>query len=532
MSKKIFVLLLVLMSVSLIGIIFIQYFFILKNYEENNKQFSINVNYVLEETTSDVERNEFRKYVRKFRDLIANEALVDVDTLSIQNLIIIDENPEKRETIIYKNGVIEENLIIPKTKSYYDDIIDVISDRENISIKRLSNQREEKVFSNRRIEDNLSPEQFLLKVGKISKSKEVLFESAYNDISKRNPIEERIGDINKFEKIIERNLERMNINLDFEYAIYDQDSITKISSEKFDLSNQSYSSLIFKDENDLSNYSLKVAFPGRTPFLLGSLVSVIITSIIFTSIIIIAYVTTILLLLRQRQISQIKTDFINNMTHEFKTPIATINLALSAIKNPKTIVNKEKVKKYLQMIYDENNRMHDQVENVLMISHLERNQLNIEKTKQDINEIIDLAISHVSLIVENNNGNIITEKDADNSMVIGNETHLINVMVNILDNAIKYNDNSPEIFIKTLNIGSRILIEIKDNGIGMSKAVQSKIFEKFYRKQTGDLHDVKGHGLGLAYVKKIIAFHNGNITVDSAVGKGSKFTIQLNTLTK
>ena len=220
------------------------------------------------------------------------------------------------------------------------------------------------------------------------------------------------------------------------------------------------------------------------------------------------------------------------MTHEFKTPIATINLALSAIKNPKTIVNKEKVKKYLQMIYDENNRMHDQVENVLMISHLERNQLNIEKTKQDINEIIDLAISHVSLIVENNNGNIITEKDADNSMVIGNETHLINVMVNILDNAIKYNDNSPEIFIKTLNIGSRVLIEIKDNGIGMSKAVQSKIFEKFYRKQTGDLHNVKGHGLGLAYVKKIIAFHNGNITVDSAVGKGSKFTIQLNTLTK
>ena len=234
MSKRIFVLLLVLMSVSLIGIIFIQYFFILKNYEENNKQFSINVNYVLEETTSDVERNEFRKYVRKFRDLIANEALIDIDTLSIQNLIIIDENPEKRETIIYKNGVIEENLIIPKTKSYYDDIIDVISERENISIKRLSNQREEKVFSNRRIEDNLSPEEFLLKVGKISKSKEVLFESAYNDISKRNPIEERIGDINKFEKIIERNLERMNINLDFEYAIYDQDSITKISSEKFD----------------------------------------------------------------------------------------------------------------------------------------------------------------------------------------------------------------------------------------------------------------------------------------------------------
>ncbi len=518
------------MSVSLIGIIFIQSFFIIRNYEENDKQFSINVNYVLDETSSMVQRNEFRKYVRKFRELITSESLVD--TVAIRNIIVIDDNPEKRETIIYKNGVIEENIIIPKTKSYYNDIIDIISDQQNIALKRLSNQREENIFSNTRNEENLSPEQFLLKVGKISKSKEVLFETAYNDLSKRNPIENRVGDVKSFEKLLKRNFEKMNIKLDFEYAIFDKDGVTNVSSENFDISSPIYSSLIFKDENDLSDYSLNVAFPGRTPFLLSSLLSVIITSVIFTTIIIIAYITTILLLLRQRQISQIKTDFINNMTHEFKTPIATINLALSAIKNPKTIVNKEKVKKYLQMIYDENNRMHDQVENVLMISHLERNELNIEKTKQDINEIIDLAISHVSLIVENKNGNIITEKNANKSIVSGNETHLINVLVNILDNAIKYNDNSPEILITTENIGSRLLIKVKDNGIGMSKAVQSKIFEKFYRKQTGDLHDVKGHGLGLAYVKKIITFHNGNISVDSVIDEGSTFTIQLNTLTK
>ena len=183
------------------------------------------------------------------------------------------------------------------------------------------------------------------------------------------------------------------------------------------------------------------------------------------------------------------------------------------------------------MINDENNRMHDQVENVLMISHLERNELNIEKSKQDINEIIDLAISHLSLIIENSNGKIITEKDALNYKVIGNETHLINVFVNILDNAIKYNENSPEITVKTKNINNKILVEIIDNGIGMSKAVQSKIFDKFYRKQTGDLHDVKGHGLGLAYVKKIINFHNGNISVDSVINQGSTFTIQLNTIT-
>lgn len=220
------------------------------------------------------------------------------------------------------------------------------------------------------------------------------------------------------------------------------------------------------------------------------------------------------------------------MTHEFKTPIATINLALSAIKNPKTIVNKQKVEKYLQMIYDENNRMHDQVENVLMISHLEKNELNIEKSKHDINDIIDIAISHLSLIIENKNGKIIKEKCATNSMIIGNETHLINVFVNILDNAIKYNDNFPEIIVETKNINNKILIKIIDNGIGMSKAVQSKIFDKFYRKQTGDLHDVKGHGLGLAYVKKIIGFHNGNISVESSINEGSIFTIQLNNINK
>ena len=131
------------MSVSLIGIIFIQSFFIIKNYEENDKQFSINVNYVLDETSSMAQRNEFRKYVRKFRELITSESLVD--TVAIRNIIVFDDNPEKRETIIYKNGVIEENIIIPKTKSYYNDIIDIISDQQNIALKRLSNQREENI---------------------------------------------------------------------------------------------------------------------------------------------------------------------------------------------------------------------------------------------------------------------------------------------------------------------------------------------------------------------------------------------------
>tara|TARA_B110000003_G_C16614356_1_gene520725 strand:+ start:487 stop:1926 length:1440 start_codon:yes stop_codon:yes gene_type:complete len=472
------------------------------------------------------ERIEFRRYVKKFRDLINSET--KVDTTSIKNLYIINEDPKNRETIVYRNGVIEENLVIPKTKSYYDDFFNVITDKDNISITRLSNEREEKIFSNQRIDNNsLSSEEFLMKVGRISKSKEVLFETAYNDLAKRNSIEERIGDNGRFKELLDSNFKKMNIDLAFEYAIFNKDSITKVKSENFENSNSQYKSIIFKDENNISDYTLRVAFPDKTPFLISSVISLIITSVIFTSIIIIAYITTILLLLRQRQISRIKTDFINNMTHEFKTPIATINLALSAIKNPKTIIDKKKVKKYLKMIYDENNRMHDQVENVLMISHLEKNELNIEKSRHDLNDIINLSISHLSLIAESKNGNITFNKDAGNTQIVGNETHLINVFVNILDNAIKYNNDRPEILINTKNINDRVIVDIIDNGIGMSKSVQSKIFDKFYRKQTGDVHDVKGHGLGLAYVKKIIDFHNGDINVKSILGEGSTFSIQL-----
>ena len=526
MSKKVFVFLLFMMSISLIGIIFIQSFFIIQNYEGNNSQFTSNVNYVLNQTSSMTERIEFRRYVKKFRDLINSET--KVDTTSIKNLYIINEDPKNRETIVYRNGVIEENIVIPKTKSYYDDFFNVITDKDNISITRLSNEREEKVFSNQRIDNNsLSSEEFLMKVGRISKSKEVLFETAYNDLAKRNSIEERIGDNGRFKELLDSNFKKMNIDLAFEYAIFNKDSITKVKSENFENSNSQYKSIIFKDENNISDYTLRVAFPDKTPFLISSVISLIITSVIFTSIIIIAYITTILLLLRQRQISRIKTDFINNMTHEFKTPIATINLALSAIKNPKTIIDKKKVKKYLKMIYDENNRMHDQVENVLMISHLEKNELNIEKSRHDLNDIINLAISHLSLIAESKNGNITFNKDAGNTQIVGNETHLINVFVNILDNAIKYNNDRPEILINTKNINDRVIVDIIDNGIGMSKSVQSKIFDKFYRKQTGDVHDVKGHGLGLAYVKKIIDFHNGDINVKSILGEGSTFSIQL-----
>jgi two-component system phosphate regulon sensor histidine kinase PhoR len=181
----------------------------------------------------------------------------------------------------------------------------------------------------------------------------------------------------------------------------------------------------------------------------------------------------------------------------------------------------------LQMIKDENKRMHAQVENVLRISKLEKNELNISKDRFDLHDIIEDAISHIELIVENREGDIETHLDAKLSTVLANETHFTNVIVNILDNAVKYSVDKPKIKVVTENIGNSILLKISDQGNGMPKSVQNRVFEKFFREHTGDVHNVKGHGLGLAYVKRIVIDHSGHVSVESEKGKGSTFTIKL-----
>ncbi len=215
------------------------------------------------------------------------------------------------------------------------------------------------------------------------------------------------------------------------------------------------------------------------------------------------------------------------MTHEFKTPIATINLALDAIKNPKVIQNTEKVYQYLQMIKDENKRMHAQVENVLRISKLEKNEIDIRKTPQDVHELLHDAMDHVQLILADKEGEMETNLSASKTTALLNDMHFTNVFVNIMENAIKYSNEAPLVKVTTENIKDFILVKIQDNGIGMSKQVQKKIFDKFYREHTGDVHNVKGHGLGLAYVKKMIDLHQCEIFVESEKGKGSTFTIKI-----
>jgi len=522
MNKLLFRLLVLLMSISLIGIIVVQVYWFNSSLQNNQEQFGFHVKQVIGNVATKLKEQEIMSFVEKinqYKDSTGSDK-VDTDFLEFG---YYQRNSQTNETIIYSNSIITDDFSI--SPSFFD------TNYDSLQVKSFSSKRKTEVYSKGIDKNDLQhktiPDLKIEKSVKLDVLKKLQYEISYNDIALTYPIQRRIS-VDKLNELLSKELKEYGVETPFEFGIYSNGFATKVRSEqfKFDKDN-TYSVPIFTDNEGVSKYQLMLSFPEKKKFLFSNLIGITLLSLVFTLIIIIAYTSALNQLIKQRQISEIKTDFINNMTHEFKTPIATINLALDAIKNPKVIDDSEKVKRYLQMIRDENKRMHAQVENVLRISKLEKKELEINKEALDINEIINDAIEHVSLIVENREGVIETHFDAKRTNVLLNDVHFTNVFVNILDNAIKYSPDKPKISIHTENIKDFIIIKIKDQGAGMSKVAQKRIFEKFYREHTGDIHNVKGHGLGLAYVKRIVEEHNGEIFVDSEKGKGSTFSIKI-----
>ena len=330
----------------------------------------------------------------------------------------------------------------------------------------------------------------------------IQFENAFANISANTPLHDRVT-AQEIQQSISRQLEDRGVRSRFQFAVYSNNLATKVRSKKFDISPQTTFRVPLFENNDINKgYQLYVNFYEQERDVWSTIFGMSVLSLCFTSVIFITFYSALSQLVKQRQIAQIKNDFINNMTHEFKTPIATIGLALDALKNPKVQGDKVFFAKYLKMIRDENARMLAQVEDVLRISSLEKNELDLPKEHHNIHNIIEDSVSHISLIVEDNGGYVKAHFGALKTDVYVNEPHLTNVIVNILDNAVKYSEEPPKIDLYTQSTKDSVVIKIQDQGIGMSKAVQNKVFEKFYRVPTGDIHNVKGHGLGLSYVKK------------------------------
>ena len=523
MNKFVFRLLVLLMSISLLGIILVQVYWFNTSLEKSEEQFKFHIKQVLGNVSKKLQEQEKYTFYNKYKKLKDSTGKAP-QTEDLLEYKYYQRNKKTNETIIYSNSIMAENY----------DLFSTLFDKkaDSLKVKNYAAKRKTMIFNNNSfdntgIQKKIVPDVTIEKSGPLEILENAQFDIFYKDIAANFPIQDRVTKEILY-KTLQNELNEYGVKTPFEFNVYSNGLATKIKSDHFAYDKEAtYSIPIFIDNDGNNKYSLLISFPQKKKFLFSEILAITLLSIIFTLIIIIAYANALHQLIKQRQISEIKTDFINNMTHEFKTPIATINLALDAIKNPKVIDDKEKIFRYLQMIRDENKRMHAQVENVLRISKLEKKELDISKESYNVQDIIEEAIDHVHLIVEDREGTITTHFEANRTIVLLNDVHFTNVIVNILDNAIKYSPEAPVIDIYTENIKDFILIKVKDHGAGMTKVAQKRIFEKFYREHTGDLHNVKGHGLGLAYVKRIVEDHNGQVFVESEKGKGSTFIIKV-----
>ena len=279
-------------------------------------------------------------------------------------------------------------------------------------------------------------------------------------------------------------------------------------------------------ENLTKEEFLVVIVPHQKAIIFREIFWFIVGTILFTIIITTAFFLTIRALLRQKKLSEIKSDFINNMTHEFKTPLATISLAVDALKNEKVIADRDKTNYFTGIIKEENKRMNKQVETILQAALLDKQEVQLNLKKLSAHAMINSALNNIMLPLEEKNGKIEVSLDASKDIILADEVHFTSLINNLLDNAIKYSkEEGLLIKLNTSNTGNMIRIRIEDNGIGMSKETLSRIFEKFYRAHTGNIHNVKGFGLGLSYVKTMVEAHKGTIKPESTLGKGSSFTI-------
>jgi two-component system phosphate regulon sensor histidine kinase PhoR len=329
--------------------------------------------------------------------------------------------------------------------------------------------------------------------------------------------------------IVRRELSDKDIPIPFDLAVSRNDTLIGLSpgADSLALVSTPYVVRLYPHAVFDRNTKLHLYFPGQGRFIYRSVTWLLVASLVFSLIVLLTFTLSILFMLNQKKISEMKTDFINNMTHEFKTPIATISLAADSIINEKVIREPERIGYYVDMIKKENTRMNRQVEDILTIARLDKRDFEFKWEAVDLHRLIEDVSESIRLQVDKRGGKLIMKLEAMNPIVTTDRAHCSNLIYNLLDNANKYSPDNPQLEIATRNTDKGVLVSVSDRGIGMSKAVQTKIFERFYRQTSGNIHNVKGFGLGLSYVRAIVEANKGSIQVRSEPGKGSCFEVFL-----
>lgn len=348
------------------------------------------------------------------------------------------------------------------------------------------------------------------------------------------PLRKRIENPLFVDTLLRAELQNQGINQPFSYEIATAKNDSIIYSTALDKTgarptfnpSDSYSTQIFKEEVINDPGIIKLAFPQKNSLILGKMTATMGVTGGLLLVLLFCFGFTLFAIIRQKKISEMKTDFINNMTHEFKTPVSTIMIAAEALKDSEVAIDRPRIARLANIIYEENERLGSHIERVLNIAKIDKNDFKLEKKPLDVNEMISVVVDSMALKLQKHEAEVILELDADNAVINADELHFSNVLYNLIDNAIKYSTDKPHITISSSNKNGQVVIKVADKGIGMSRDQQAKIFEQFYRIPTGNVHNVKGFGLGLSYVNTIVKRLNGTINVRSEKDKGSEFELK------
>lgn len=500
------------MTISLIVFVTLQFYWLKGYYVALEQDFSNKVYSALENTSKNIANLEVEKLLNENYSGLRDSIKANSNKPSLTTIQQTIDSGSQRQIVYSKNLIERIQLPIGKrgdslnlTKLYSDDAAYTV--RKDTTKRELLTTEVSQDIEN----GDYSMKEFVEVYG--------------NNL----PITQRV-DPAVLDSVITKELQMKGISADFGYGVTDKNNkITNIRNKTYEekKDTNSYSYPLFTDKKDRTLYTLALVFPKKEyslamnnwPMLLGTFLSLLTILGI--------YIISINYMMRQKKLAEVKTDFINNMSHEFKTPLATISVATDSLANDKIATNPDKVKYYSNLIKQENLRMKKQVENVLNMSKLERNEVELFLKETNVRELIQKTTESFNLIIQQRNGVLTEEFNAMKYNFKIDEFHISNMLVNLLDNANKYSPEAPEISIKTRNEGNWYVIEVSDKGMGMETQNKTKIFEKFFREETGNIHNVKGQGLGLSYVKKIVDLHKGQIIVESQKDKGSKFTIKL-----
>ena len=501
----------VIMGVSFLALLFLQFSYVEEMVKMKKEQFDESVNRALYQAARNLEMNETARYLEKDVNETERRAFTQ-DSIIVDGLGSITHSHQF--AVAADDGTVYSSFQVKALKM------------KPASVPKAMILRKDK----NSLADATKTMQEIVRQRYVYQ-KALLDEVVYNILYTANekPLKERVN-FRMLDKDIRVELMNNGINIPYHFTVSTTDGREVYRCPDYEEEGQeyTYTQELFHNDPYPKKGVVRIHFPEMNSYIFSS-VRFMIPSIIFTIVLLITFLFTLVVVFRQKRYSEIKNDFINNMTHELKTPIASISLAAQMM-NDDSVTKTEQMTKHLSgVITDESKRLRFLVEKVLQMSMFDRKTATFKKKELDLNELLETVASSFSLRVEHTGGKIYTEIEAVDSAIFVDEVHFQNAITNQMDNAVKYRkpEEPLDLYIKTWNEKGRLCFSIRDTGLGIKKENVKKIFDKFYRVHTGNVHDVKGFGLGLAYVKKVITLHEGDIKCESELGKGTTFTITL-----